>query len=494
VPRLRHAAQPPTPDRSRGSRIRPDGRVAILLPLLAAIGLLATSVGPVASTAGPISRPSTATRATVATAAAPVASAPAAPAAPAAPRTAGQPAAAGGLPLDGLFTSPAARIAAAIAPREDPNTGGTAPAELTPQLSAELTAKLAQLRTKSGIPGIQAAIIFPDGHSWRAHAGFENYAARMPVKNTTPFPVASVSKTFLATLVVQLADDGRFSLDNPLKQYLPAANVDTRVTIRELLDHTSGVYDFFSNSAIDAALLACRTCIWTPQKSLSYVKKPYFTPGKGWAYSNTNYVLLGQLVEAVVGQPYASQLRQRYFDPLGLISTFVQVDEQAPYPVTHSYKFSSSSIHATPQSLWDGTGVSPFRSLATAAGSAGAIASTARDLAVWARALYSGHVLSGQGSKAMLDFSQTMSVHAAIPYGLGVQEFTVVGRTAYGHGGRLLGARSAIRYIPTENLTIAVVMNTDRGDPGSIANQLAALILAPLPPATPAATAGTTTP
>ncbi len=371
---------------------------------------------------------------------------------------------------------------ASAAPTLGPSPVPTSdPAVLTPELSAALTKQLATLRSKDGIPGIQAVIVFADGRSWRAHAGFQNYGARVPVQNATPFPVASVTKTFIAALVIQLVQEGRFGLDDLLVTYLPSSGVDARVTIRQLLVHTSGIADFFSNSRIDEAILACRTCVWTPSKSLSFVKKPLFAPGTKWSYSNTNYVLLGQLVEQVTGQSYASLLRTRFFEPLGLISTFVQGQEPAPYGVVHSYRFSTWSTRETPTALWDGTGIAPFRSLATAAGAAGDIASSARDLAVWARALYGGRVLGDEGSRAMLDFSGSLLLRSSIPYGLGAQMFTVAGRTAYGHSGRLMGARSAIRYLPTDGMSIAVVINTDRGDPAAIANALASLALPPLP-------------
>jgi D-alanyl-D-alanine carboxypeptidase len=395
---------------------------------------------------------------------------------------------AGSISPAALMASPAASLSPTASPSPSPSpvsSPAAAPPVLTPELAAALTTQLGQLRARQGIPGIQVAIVFPDGRSWRAHAGFRNYGARLPVRNSTPFPIASVSKTFLATLVVQLAQEGRFGLDEPLLTYLPSAKVDPTVTIRELLDHTSGIYDFFLNPTIDDALLGCRTCRWTPAKALSYVKKPWFAPGAAWAYSNTNYVLLGQLVETITGRSYAELLRQRFFDPLGLISTYVQVEERAPFPVVHSYEFSTTSVHERPTPLWDGTGVSPFRSLVTAAGSAGAIASSARDLAVWARALYGGRVLGAEGSRTMLDFANAASVHSSIPYGLGVEEFSVAGHLAYGHGGRLLGARSTIRYLPVEGLSIAVVTNTDRADPAAIVEALVGIVLPPQVPAAP---------
>jgi D-alanyl-D-alanine carboxypeptidase len=353
-------------------------------------------------------------------------------------------------------------------------------------LSAALTAALAKLRQKAGIPGISATILWPDGRSWTAVSGFASVSSGVRVTRTTPFPVASVSKTFLAVLVVQLSQEGRFGLDDPLVTWLPAAAVNPTVTIRELLDHTSGIYDFFNNPKIDKALLGCRGCPWTPAKALSYVKKAYFPPGTNWAYSNTNYVLLGQLVEAVTGQTYVTLLRQRFFDPLGLTSTYVQGAEPARgTTIVHSYRFFTTSVKEKPTSLWDGTGISPFRSVVTAAGSAGAVASTSWDLAHWAQALYSGQLLAPPAFSQMLDFAPALATRSAVPYGLGVQEYTISGRTAYGHGGRLLGARSAIRYLPSAGISIAIVMNTDRGDPAAIAKSLLDIVLPPLPPPPP---------
>ena len=376
------------------------------------------------------------------------------------------------------------------AAHEPPTSGVVRPRQENPPPfpSAALTARLAELRRAYRIPGIEATIIFADGRSWRAHAGFRDYERRITLANRTPLAIASVSKTFIAALVIQLAGEGWFGLDDPVVRWLPSARVDPGVTIRELLDHTSGVFDFFSNTLIDRALLDCPACAWTPSKALSYVKKPYFVPGAGWHYSNTGYVLLGELVDQVTGTAYPALLRQRFFEPLGLISTYVQGVEPAPFPVSHSYRFTTPSLGEAPKPLWDGTGVAPFRSVTTAAGSAGAIASSARDLALWARFLYSGAILGPSGLAEMLDVAPSLPYRADAPYGLGVQQYLIGGRLAYGHGGRLLGARSAIRYLPAEGISIAVVQNTDRGDPGVIAEELLAVILAPLP--TPAPSPG----
>ena len=389
----------------------------------------------------------------------------------------------GGGPGRPAVASAAGADAIASAARHGPNLWPPPSAQPTPVPipGAALTARLAELRRTYGIPGVEATIIFGDGRSWRAHAGFRDYEDRIPLANRTPLAIASVSKTFLAALVIQLADEGRFGLDDPVARWLPAANVDPGATIRELLDHTSGVYDFFSNTSIDKALLSCPSCAWTPSRALSYVKNPYFLPGGGWHYSNTGYVLLGELVEQVTGTAYPTLLRQRFFDRLGLVSTYVQGAEPARFPVSHNYRFLTASLGEAPTPLWDGTGIAPFRAVTTAGWSAGAIASSARDLALWARFLYSGALLGPAGLAEMLDFTPSLPYRAEAPYGLGVQQYTIGGRIAYGHSGRLLGARSAVRYLPGEGISIAVVENTDRGDPAAIAEALLAVVLPPLP-------------
>jgi D-alanyl-D-alanine carboxypeptidase len=357
--------------------------------------------------------------------------------------------------------------------------------DVAPIPSGDLTRALGALRSQYAVPGISATIIWPDGRSWTATSGFADVTGKVRLTRNTAFAVASVTKTFVAALVLQLAQEGRLGLDDALLAWLPEARVDPRVTIRQLLDHTSGVYDFFSNSAIDAPLRKARSAAWTPARALSYVKAPYFQPGTGWHYSNTGYVLLGQLVERVTGNSWASEVRTRFLDPLKLGSAFVQGAEKPRGPISHGYRFTSSSRTAKPIDLWDRTGIVPFRSVVTAAGSAGAIAASSWDLARWTRALYGGQLLTAPALGTMLDFASSARHRNAVPYGMGVQQYTIGGRTAYGHGGRLMGARAAIRYVASEGISIAVVVNTDRADPAVIASSLLSVALPPLPPPAP---------
>lgn len=345
------------------------------------------------------------------------------------------------------------------------------------------------LRERYGVPGASATIVWPDGRTWTGVSGLADVEAGIPVTADAAFSLGSVSKTFTAALILDLADEGRLTLDDRVRDWLPdalpEAKVGSAVTIRMLLDHTSGLYDFFMHPKIDKALAAKRARSWAPAQSLRYVRSPYFVPGKGWRYSNTNYVLLGLIAEQVTGQPLAAELRQRFFDPLGLTTTFVQGAEPARTTVVHGYRFSGGSKTARPVDLSDGTGITPFTSVVTAAGAAGAVAASSSDVARWAMALYGGVALSPARSSEMTDdVARTRALRARIPYGLGVQAVAVGGRPTYGHSGRLLGARSVMRYLVNEGAAIAVLTNQSRTDPAYFAKRL--LDVAFPPPPSPA--------
>ncbi len=256
---------------------------------------------------------------------------------------------------------------------------------LTPTLRRALQARLAAVRKKYAYPGVSVAIIFPDGSTWAGASGMADIAGKTPVTPATAFAIASVSKTFTSALVMSMVQDGRVDLDASVRSYLPDLKIDPKVTVRQLLDHTSGLRDYFLNPRIDPALLKDTARQWQETDSLSFVGKPYFKPGRGWHYSNTNYLVLGMLAERVGRAPLGEQLRERFLDPLGLTHTYYQPSEQPRGPVAHGYRFATAAKDAVAVDLSDGTGIVPFTSVVTAAAGAGGIAASATDIARWAR-------------------------------------------------------------------------------------------------------------
>ena len=219
------------------------------------------------------------------------------------------------------------------------------------------------------------------------------------------------------------------------------------------------------------------------KRTLKYVGKPYFPPGRGWHYSNTNYLYLGLIAERVTGTNMAKALRTRFFEPNGLNATWYQAAEKARASSAHGYRFVNAKPSSRAIDLSDGTGVMPFTSVVTAAGGAGAIAATSDDAARWGRLLYTGGLLGPEMTAQMLDgVAATAGYAPRVPYGLGVQAFPIDGRLAVGHSGRLLGFRAAVRHLPAEATTIAVLTNQSRADPAVIVDKLLTIVFGPAVP------------
>lgn len=347
-------------------------------------------------------------------------------------------------------------------------------------LGVRLQAELDRVRAKLAIPGASVTILFPDGSQWSGGSGLADIATKTPVGPTTAFAFASISKTFTSALILQLAGEGRVHLGDSAVSLLPPLRfaVDKRITVAMLLDHTSGLADYFLNPKIDRPLQARPSATWTPDLALGYVGKRLSPPGKAFHYSNTNYLLLGLIAERVTGQPLGAAIRTRLLEPSGLSATWNQVDELPAAPLAHGYRLPGTKLTAKPIDLTDGSGIAPFRSVVTAAGGAGAMAGTTEDLARWARALYGGRVLGPVGTALLLSgFRSTAGYVPAAAYGYGVQAVSIDGHPSLGHSGRLLGFRAAVRHFAIDGLTIAVLTNQSRADPGEIVRALLSVAL-----------------
>ncbi|MEO8469587.1 MAG: serine hydrolase domain-containing protein [Chloroflexota bacterium] len=341
---------------------------------------------------------------------------------------------------------------------------------------------LDQGRASLAAPALSASILFPDGRMWTGVSGVADLATNRPLTPQTPFPLASVSKTFLAAEILALVGEGRLRLDAPASPLLPgvivgAKPIDPRITIRQLLDHTSGLGDFLVDKKLDVAVLAEPTAVWTPERALAYAGRSVGLPGAGYHYSNTNYVLLGLIAERLTGRTLAQEYRTRFLEPLGLRTITYQGVEPPTAEMPTAYRYSSVALAARPIDITDGTDVRPFTAITTAAGAAGSVAASSGDLALWARALYSGDVIPEDLVGAMVaDAAATAKLRPGYPYGLGVQVLQINGRTAIGHSGRLVGARSAMRWFPDLGIAITVLTNESRFDPTPVLEALLAVV------------------
>jgi CubicO group peptidase (beta-lactamase class C family) len=338
---------------------------------------------------------------------------------------------------------------------------------------AALQRRLDAWRAKHAVPGVSVAMLWDDGREWLGVSGDANVAHDRPVTPDTGFALASISKTFTAAVVLELIDEGKLQLDERVAPLLPAFDIDRRVTVRMLLDHTSDLNDFFFNPRIDHALQSRPDATWTAKRTWRYVPPGRIRPGKVWSYSNTNYLVLGELVKAVTGRSLAKEVRTRLLDPLDLRTAWYQAVEDPETDLSTGYRLVPTARGARAVPVAPASDVMPFRSVVTAAGGAGSIAATAEDTARWMQAFAGGKVLSPAMQAAMLgDAAYTRALRARITYGLGIQLVTINGRAALGHSGRYLGYRNVVRYLPAEGVTIAVLTNQGVVDPAVVAASL----------------------
>jgi D-alanyl-D-alanine carboxypeptidase len=364
--------------------------------------------------------------------------------------------------------SPTATPTSAATPT--PSASSSAPAvPLAVLLGSELSNTLAQQQTDNGIPGISAELIFPDGSTWSDADGLAQLDPPVAATPSTLYVVGSMTKTFVTTLVMQLVEQGKMGLDDPLANWLPDYPNAANITIGELLSHTSGVHDFFENSSYTQLVIRDPLRVWTPQETLdSLVGPPYFDPGTGYHYSSTNFILLGLVLEQATGKQMGALLRQRLFKPLGLDHTYFQDAAHAP-PAGAALGHSAT----TGADITDGTTYRPTTSEATVAWSAGAILSDVGDIATWCRALYGGQLLAPDSLAQMENYDY--SPYSEETYGLGTRTRLFDGERMFGHTGSLRGFYGAMWYYPDSQLTVVVLDNQGRIDPNPIADALAAL-------------------
>jgi CubicO group peptidase (beta-lactamase class C family) len=301
---------------------------------------------------------------------------------------------------------------------------------------------------------------------------------RADVENDAPlsvdhvFQLASITKQFTAAAVLTLVDAGRVALDTPITRYLPDAPVRGRpITVRQLLAHTSGLPDYAESP--DAESL--RPLDPPPDSLLALVRTTpfYFASGDQMRYSNTGFVLLGQLITKVSGQPYATYVEERVLRPAGVARAhFCDLRRLVPR-LARGYS-------ATARGIVPAAFISPHVPYA-----AGGFCGTAADLTAWNAALHGGRVLS---RAALAEMTRPGVVRGGRPtrYGLGLGLSDVAGRRAFHHGGDIHGFTTFTAYLPDDSLSVTVLINTQGPTrPDLVAAALVDALLGARPARTP---------
>lgn len=301
--------------------------------------------------------------------------------------------------------------------------------------------------------GVSAAVQLPDGQVWKGVAGVSSATAGDTIRPDMIFGVGSVSKTIAGACVMSLVEQGKLSLSDRVDKWLPAfPNVNPAITVQQLLNHTSGVYNFTDNPALNTAVSSNFAKIWTPQEVLNqFVRAPLFTPGNGWTYSNSGYLLLGLIVEAAAGKPYHEVVKTNLFDKVGLQGVILFPNEQTTQELAHLWAdLLGGGFPIDLQSL----NIS-MNALFSVAWTAGAYQSTPENIAKWMRHLFKGEVVS---QASLTEMKKYVQVTPSYQYGLGISRYTSQGYELLGHGGDII-YKSLVLYIPDCDISIAVTSN-----------------------------------
>ncbi len=353
--------------------------------------------------------------------------------------------------------------------------GGGGERSLDPQFAQELQGALDAGLEEHGGKGASFAVIMPDGAKWLGVGGVSH--GTTPATPDMLFAAGSITKTWTAATILQLAGEGVLTLEDQVSDWLPAyTNVDSAITIRQLLNHSSGLFDYVKHPDYWQAIWDDPSRTWTPEQTiLTFLQEPYFPTGSGWHYSTAGYALLRMIISEATGATVSTEYRSRFWEPLGLEGTFLLPEETLPANVAHGW------------TDLDGDGndddIAAISRTAFSSGSGGQVMSTAEDLAEWSRALYhERRVLDGQSFDDMVEFLPVEAPEEPLVagYGLGSTRFSPElfdGLEVWGHGGSSPGFAAASLYLPDYGVSIGIVDNTEAGYAMATLNDLISTIL-----------------
>jgi D-alanyl-D-alanine carboxypeptidase len=329
-------------------------------------------------------------------------------------------------------------------------------------LQSDLEAKFRELHKAASFPGGTAGVVLADGSSFGIAVGVSDRTTGTPMTPSDRLLLGSVGKTYVSAVALQMIHEKKFSLDDTLNTFFGKepwfdriANA-SQITVRHLMNHTSGLVRYEFNPKFTADLSANPDKVWSGLDRLAYLfdAKPPFAPGAGWEYSDTNYIVLGMIIEKIAKNDYYAELRKRILVPFALKDT-VPADSRTVAGLVQGYAgpknpfggkdemISGGKFAVNPQFEWTG----------------GGLAVTALDLAKWGEVLYEGRAFDASLMATFLD-GVPAKLGPETKYGLGVIIRPTALGVTYGHSGFMPGYQTELMYFPDLKTSIAVQVNS----------------------------------
>ena len=353
-------------------------------------------------------------------------------------------------------------------------------------LESRIQARLDSLKAAAPFPGLTVGIALPDGRTIALATGQSDTTRDTPMDPRARMMAGSVGKTFFAALAIQLVREGRLDLDAPIARWLgnepwfdslPNAR---QITVRHLMNHTSGLVRYEFNNAFLADLTSAPMRRFTPVEELRYLfgTAAQFQPGQGWDYSDTNYIVLAMILERILGRTAYGEIAARFTGPLGLRNTvpsdtaciqgLIQgyAGQPNPFGGSDAMVADDGCFRINPQFEWGG----------------GGYVSSSEDLARWLKAYYEGLASDTALRSQVVNGVLAPMLGQNTRYGLGVIIRNTPNGLTWGHSGFFPGYLTEVRYFPEHRFAIALMVNTSVGrslgrGPGAIINDIAGILL-----------------
>ncbi|MFF3634633.1 serine hydrolase domain-containing protein [Streptomyces sp. NPDC002250] len=369
----------------------------------------------------------------------------------------------------------AVRAASAAASPSPSPSGPNAVRALTPDVTRQLDAAVRQVMRTANVPGVTVGVWTPDRGSYVRSFGVADRSDGRPMTPDMYVRIGSETKTFTVTALLQLVDEGKAALDDPIGRYVAGVPNGDRITLRELAGMRSGLFNYSEDDGFFKALTSDPQRPFTPQQLLGYAfRHPVmFPPGQKFYYSNTNLILLGLVVEKQSGQSLGDYIHRHILVPAGMNDTSFPSGAEFPSPHPQGYTDQTADGKVQDTADWN-----PSWGWA-----AGAMVSTLGDLRTWAPTVATGRFPDGRRMISPAAQAQRLvTPPTPIPgagYGLGI--FDVQGWI--GHNGSLPGYETLTVYLPEARTTLVVALNTDidhdNQEPSTLFGQAITRIISP---------------
>ena len=336
----------------------------------------------------------------------------------------------------------------------------------TAALKTELQKKLDEWHKAGSFPGATLGVVLANGESFGLAVGLSDRETKTPMRPTDRMLAGSVGKTFAAATALQLIKEGKINLDDKIEKYLGREQWFSRlpnakdITVRQLMNHTSGLVRYEFKDQFTKDLTANPEKVWKPAELVAYLldEKPPFEAGKSWDYSDTNYIVLGMIIEKVTGRKFYDEANRRLIRPLKLTDTIPQ-DGRGLKGVVQGYAGPNNPFGGTDAMIVNGK----FAINPQFEWTGGGYASTAHDLARWAKMIYEGKAFSPDLLPQVLEGVPAAMLGRETRYGLGAIIRKTQAGTSYGHSGFFPGYMTDMMYFPEHRVAVAVQVNTSVG-------------------------------